>query len=258
MLIHIAHANGIPGAAYQPLLERLQPHRGLAIPRLGHNPAYPATNNWDALIDELIDYLERHADEPVVGVGHSLGSILTFMTASRRPDLFRGVMMLDPPLLWGSLAWLAKIMKRLDQMDRISPSGKSRYRRRHWPDRQSAVDYFSSKPLFQFHPDCFAAFCDAALEPDPQGVTLWFNVPVELAIFRNTPDNLRSFTRPQVPVQLVYGAESDATLERAVLPFCRHFDIPHRKIPGGHMFPLQQPDLIAQLICTFADSLATP
>ena len=36
-----------------------------------------------------------------------------------------------------------------------------------------------------------------------------------------------------------------------MLPFCRHFDIPVEKIAGEHMYPLQQPDLTAELIHRF-------
>ncbi len=253
MLVHLAHANGIPGAAYQPILERLKPHQGLAIPRLGHNPLYSRLDNWRELSDELIAYLQANTTEPVLGVGHSMGSIVTFMAACKCPDLFRGVLMLDPPLFWGWMALGSKVLKRIGKMDNLTPAGKSKFRRRQWADRKTAVDYFASKKLFQFHPDCFSAFCNAAIEDSENGeVKLFFDVAVEVEIFRNTPDNLRSFKRPpQLPIRLVYADRSDATMEKMVIPFCRHFSIPYDKISGEHMYPLQQPDLAAELIHQF-------
>ena len=253
MLLHLAHANGIPGPSYQPIFNRLKPHQGFAIPRMGHNPRYSCHDNWRELPDELIAYLEANAKEPVLGVGHSMGAIVTFMAACKRPELFKGVLMLDPPLLWSSMAWGAKLFKRIGKIDDITPAGKSKFRRRNWADRKTAVEYFGSKRLFQFHPECFEAFCNAAVEEYGNGeVKLFFDVDVEVEIFRNTPDNLRRLHRPaHLPMKLVYADRSDASLEKMVLPFCHHFSIPCEKIAGEHMFPLQQPDLTAELIHRF-------
>src|SRR3990167_6776583 len=179
MQIHFAHANGIPGSSYLPLLERLQPHSSFALDRFGHDPRYPFDDNWTHLADELIAHLQGHATEPVVGIGHSMGAVVTFMAACKRPDLFRGVLLLDPPIFWGVAAWVLKALKLLGQTDRVTPAGKSKFRRQRWDSRQQALDYFASKPLYQFPPDCFAAFCAAALEPDDgEGVRLRFHVEV--------------------------------------------------------------------------------
>lgn len=253
MFVHFAHANGIPGASYQPIFNRLKPHQCFAIPRLGHDARYSCHDNWRELPEELIAYIQANANEPVLGVGHSLGSIVTFMAACKRPDLFRGVLMLDPPLFWGAMALGAKLFKRIGKIDDITPAGKSKFRRRNWVDRKTAVDYFGSKRLFQFHPECFEAFCNSAVEEMGNGeVKLFFDVDVEVEIFRNTPDNLRSFRRPKdLPIKLIHADRSDACMEKMALPFCRHFAIPHEKIAGEHMFPLQQPDLAAGLIHRF-------
>ena len=253
MLVHFAHANGIPGATYQPILDRLKPHQGLAISRMGHDPQYSCQHNWRELADELIAFLEANASEPVVGVGHSMGSIVTFMAASKRPELFRGVLMLDPPLFWGLMALACKVFKLTGKIDDVSPAGKSKFRRRQWADRTAAVEYFGSKKLFQFHPDCFEAFCGAAIEDCANGeVKLYFDVDVEVEIFRNTPDNLRSYQWPKaLPIRLVYADRSDASREKMVVPFCKHFGIPYQRIQGEHMYPLQQPDLAAELIHQF-------
>ena len=252
MLLHFAHANGIPGQSYQPIFERLKPHVCFAIPRMGHDPRYSCHDNWRELPDELIAHIEANANEAVVGVGHSMGSIVTFMAACKRPDLFRGVLMLDPPLFWGMMALGVKFLKRIGKIDEMTPAGKSKFRRRQWADRKTAVEYFGSKRLFQFHPECFESFCNAAVEDIGDGeVKLFFDVDVEVEIFRNTPDNLRSFKRPQMPIKLIHADRSDASMEKMVLPFCQHFSIPHEKIQGEHMYPLQQPDLTAELIHRF-------
>lgn len=253
MLINFAHANGIPAAAYEPLFRRLQPHRVIAVPQYGHHPDFPFTHNWRHLADEQIDFLQRHATEPVVGIGHSMGAVVTFLAACKRPDLFRCVLMLDPPLMWGRMALMFRLMKLLRQSDRVTPAGKSRNRRQEWPDRATAVAYFASKRLFQFHPECFESFCQAALvEAGGSQVRLRFRVDVEVGIFRNTPTDLKRCRRPAgLPLWLVYADHSDASFEKMVTPFAQHFDISLHQIAGEHLYPLQQPDMTADWIHRF-------
>jgi len=256
MLIHFAHANGIPAASYRPLFELLTPHRVIFNPQFGHNPDFPVADNWSALADELIDYLAREAGEPVVAIGHSLGAIVSFLAYCKKPELFRGVLMLDPPLMWGALAWIFRVAKFLGKGDNITPAGKSKYRRRHWDNRKQAVAYFASKKLFQFEPRCFEAFCDSVIEPAEKGsVKLSIGVDTEVAIFRTTPDNLKSCTRPTVPIKVIYAKQSDASFARCIEPFCQYFGIERQTIDGQHMYPLQQPDLTASLIHEFIGGL---
>ena len=46
------------------------------------DPRYPPTEGWPYLVNQLLDSI----DEPVYGVGHSLGGYLNFLAAARRPD----------------------------------------------------------------------------------------------------------------------------------------------------------------------------
>lgn len=257
MKIHFAHANGIPAAAYSPLFDRLAPHEVIYNPKFGHNPEFPYTDNWRFLAEELNEFVLANSKEPVVAVGHSLGAILSFIAACKKPELFRGVLMLDPPLIWGSGAWIFKLAKLFGQADRITPAGKSKFRRTQWPDQQQAVDYFASKRLFQFAPECFEAFCNSALKTGVNNqIQLEYDVEVELGIFRNVPDNLKQYKKPDsIPFRLVRADRSDASKAGFIEPFLKYFDIPGEVISGEHMYPLQQPELAVGLIKNFLDEI---
>ncbi|HAG94975.1 MAG TPA: alpha/beta hydrolase [Gammaproteobacteria bacterium] len=260
MLIHFAHANGIPAASYKPLFTALAPHQVIYNPQFGHNPDYPYTGGWQYLADELLDFLAQQTTEPVLAVGHSLGSVISFIAACKQPERFKGVLMLAPPLLWGKLAWAFRIAKLLGRSDDLTPAGKSKFRRRSWPSREQALQYFASKKLFQFDAACFAAFSDVVVKPVAAGnethnegaVELTFDVDVEVGIFRNTPVNLKSYRRPEgVPIKVIHADRSDASLKQCVIPFCDYFDLERQMIPGQHMFPLQQPKATVSLIQQF-------
>ncbi|MGB3621886.1 MAG: alpha/beta hydrolase [Ketobacter sp.] len=257
MIIHFAHANGVPAASYTPLFKELAPHQVIFKPKYGHDPRYPYTDNWTWLADELNAFVEANSNEPVVAVGHSLGAILSFIAACKRPDLYKGVLMLDPPLIWGSGSWVFKLAKLFGQSDRITPAGKSKFRRAHWPNREQAVEYFASKRLFQFAPECFEAFCDAALTSNEgNGTKLEFDVAVEVGIFRNVPDNLKHYKKPDnVPFKLIRADKSNASKAAFIDPFLKFFGIPGAVISGEHMYPLQQPGLAIELINQFLEEI---
>ncbi|WP_226801754.1 alpha/beta fold hydrolase [Alkalilimnicola sp. S0819] len=242
-LLHFAHANGFPSGAYKALLRRLEPdHRVIAIDQVGHDKRYPVSDNWGRLADQLADFLRARADEPVVGVGHSLGALLTFLAAVRHPALFRAVVMLDPPVLFGASALVMRAAKRLGKVDALTPAGLSRGRRRHWPDREQVKAQLGRKRLFRaFDPEClddYVRFGTAAAE---NGVELVFRPEVEVEIFRTIPHDLHRYSRLQVPGALVYGEGSDVALRGEVRRFARRFGLQLSAMPGGHMFPLERP-----------------
>ena len=256
-MIHFAHANGIPSPTYQPLFDRLAPHSVIALRQFGHNPKFPYSNNWTYLADELVDFLQQNTSEPVVAVGHSLGALVSFIAACKYPDKFKGVLLLDPPLLFGTHARVLRLAKFFRQSDLITPAGKSKTRKFKWNSRDEAKQYFASKRLFQFEPACFDAFCNTAVEDRPDGsVELTYKVDVEVGVFRNVPHNLSRYNLdPGMPAKVMYANRSDASLGQCIRPFCRYFGIPYEVIEGQHMYPLQQPDLTAKLIHEFLDGL---
>ena len=242
-IVHFAHANGIPTPSYAPLLQSLKAKQVIGKPMLAHDPKFPPNNQWSNIVDEIIEYIETHANEPVVGIGHSLGSICTFLAAQKRPELFKQVIMLDPPVMYGPVCWLVKLLKSLNKIDYVTPAGKSKYRQSNWSNLTEAIEYFESKSLYNsFHELCFDGYIASALKQNEEGVELEYLVDHEVNLFRYTPDNLGSIQGPsKVPTQIVYGQDSDASFTWILKPFAKRFKTQLMKIKGEHMFPLQEP-----------------
>jgi len=239
-----APANGFPGGSYRRFLAPLSKQYDVsAVPRLGHRPEqYPVDAGWKSLARELEAFLEP-LPRPLVGLGHSLGGVLMFMVASRRPEWFRSVVMLEPPLINGLAGVGFNLLRRLGQADRITPAGRSRGRRDHWPDRDEARAYFQRRSLFRrFHPDCLEDYMDAGLESHGDGFRLVFRPEVEAAIFRTTPGNISRYPRLAVPGAVVNANESVDAFHKAGRRHARRQHMRHEIWPGGHLFPLERPD----------------
>ncbi|WP_028693872.1 alpha/beta fold hydrolase [Pseudomonas cremoricolorata] len=248
--IFFAHANGFPSATYGKLFAGLAPDYDVRhLEQHGHDPRFPVDDNWQQLVEELLYHLALQ-DGPVWGVGHSLGGVLHLHAALRAPQFYRGIVMLDSPLLTRLDQWLIRLAKGLGLIDRITPAGRTLGRREAFADRDAARSYFASKRLFgQFDPDCLEAYLQHGLQPAEQGVRLRFDAATEISIYRNIPHASPKPARQlQLPVALVRGASSGVVrhhhgLAARGLPRGEYISV-----PGGHMFPLEQPIATAELL----------
>ncbi|HLT04534.1 MAG TPA: alpha/beta hydrolase [Pseudomonas sp.] len=248
--LFFAHANGFPSETYRKLFALLEPdfhvHR---LERHGHDPRYPVDANWNSLVAELIESLER-LDGPVWGVGHSLGGILHYHAALRRPELYRGVVMLDAPLLTTLDRLAIRAAKRFGFIDRLTPAGRSLGRRECFGDAEEARRYFAGKRLFRrFDPDCLDDYVRHGLAPSEEGLRLRFDPATEITIYRNVPHRVPA--RPQslaVPLAMVRGRDSRTVLPHQVRMVRRLPRGECLSVPGGHMFPLERPAHTAELV----------
>lgn len=248
--IFFAHANGFPSATYGKLFAALAPDYHVQhLEQHGHDPRFPVDDNWHNLVDELLLHVEAQG-EPVWGVGHSLGGLLHYHAALRRPELYRGVAMLDSPLLTGVDRMVIRAAKRFGFIDRITPAGRTIGRREAFANFAEARDYFAGKTLFsRFDPDCLDAYVQHGLRNEGQGLRLRFDPATEIDIYRSVPHT--SPGRPQqlqVPLAVIRGRHSRVVLPHQARMVSRAPKGEYLTLPGGHMFPLERPQDTAVLL----------
>lgn len=239
-----SHANGFPGGSYKTFLAPFAQHYNVeVIDRLGHTPAFKVNNGWGNLVDELEFRLEK-LPKPLVGIGHSLGGVVMFALARRKPEWFDGLVMLDPPLVNGWPSVPFRLGMALGMSDKLTPAGLSKNRRTHWDDWQQATEYFNRREFFQrFDPRCLEDYLAAGLEAAEEGgFQLRFKRSVEVQVFRSGPPSTMGKPVLSVPGLLVSGESSHSLFHQAAVRHCRHHKMEHQYAPGTHMFPLEMPE----------------
>ncbi len=248
--IFFAHANGFPSATYGKLFDALAPdYQVFHLPQHAHDPRFPVDENWQNLVDELLHHLEQQS-QPVWGVGHSLGGVLHLHAALRCPQYYRGVVMLDSPVLTRVDQWVLQAAKRMGFIDRITPAGRTLGRREAFTDKESARAYFSTKSLFRhFDPECLDAYLEHGLQASEEGVRLRFDPATEISIYRNIPHARPAPAKQlKLPLAMVRGSSSQIVKRHHAFAVRGLPRGEYHCLPGGHMFPLERPTDTASLI----------
>lgn len=250
--LHFAHANGFPAGSYQQIFNQFPDDFEVhALTKFAHSTRFPVNENLSNQVAELLDYLPRKAAKPSYVVGHSMGAVVSFMAACERPDLIKGVIMLDPPIASGLARIAFKLLKYSPLIDKFSPAGKAKVRCQSWPLGTDLVAYFKARALFKnFQLECIQDYVDAAIDEIDGKLQLNFDAQIEASIYRNVPHNMNQYyKRLSVPGLLVTGSHSDVCIPSLLGTFVKKSEIERLVFEGGgHMFPLEKPHQVAKLI----------
>ncbi|PDW01331.1 alpha/beta hydrolase [Candidatus Viridilinea mediisalina] len=251
-VLHLAPANGFPPESYQPLVAALRPN----LRAIGYRPRplWPGSHpdevhTWHDLACDLLRDLATVSSAPVIGVGHSLGGILSLYAAVRHPERFRALVLLDPVIMPRPMLPLLWVMRRLGQHHRFPLAQGAARRRDHFSNVEEARRRLQGRGAFaHFTPAALEGYLAGGLRPDPQGgYRLAWPRTWEAHIFALVPiDTWKALSRLQVPLMIIRGTKSDLMINSTWrqlaqrLPQAQFVDI-----PAGHMLPMEAPEAVA-------------
>ena len=252
-----SHGNSFPASTYGVLFKHLH-SRGFevsAVERFGHDPQYPVTSNWPHLVRQLADFTTQRVQEtggPVYLVGHSLGGMLSVMAAALHPELVRGVVMLDSPLVSGWRATTVGMAKRIQVVGSVSPGRVSRQRRMSWASTQEALEHFGKKKAFsRWDPQMLQDYVTHGLRDDDGRRVLAFDRAVETAIYNTLPHHLSSLLRKhplRCPAMFI-GGRSSVEMRQVGMALTQQVTGGRiLMLDGTHLFPMEQPRTTAAAI----------
>ncbi len=265
-LLHLAPANGFPPGTYRQLAEALAARvRVAAAPLL---PLRPGTDprsvrSWADVAEDLGRQLREAGLEDCVGIGHSLGAVVTALAAAADPGLFRGLVLVDPVLFTGRRRLVWSVMRRVGLAHRFRLARGARERRDRWECRNDVLKAWRRRGVFaSWAPGVLEDYViEGTREAEGGGVELVFPREWEARLFQVTPpDPWSAIRRIGVPVLAVRGEGSDTFLPEAArrlgreLPGARVVEVPGT----GHFVPMERPRELAEIILDFVDGLDDP
>ena len=244
-----SHGNSFPGGTYRRMLESLR-QRGFevqAIDKFGHDPRYPVTDNWPHLVQQLADFATAHQSDgqPAFLVGHSLGGILSLMCAALHPELARGVLLLDSPILGGWKASTLSLAKRTQLVGALSPGQVSNKRRNHWPDREAMLEHLRHKRAFaRWDPAVLADYVDCGSVEREGQRWLAFDRDIETRIYNTLPDHIAGLLRRhplKCPAAFIGGTHSREMRQVGMDLTTQVTKGRPMMLDGSHLFPMEKP-----------------
>jgi pimeloyl-ACP methyl ester carboxylesterase len=264
--LHFLHANGYPPACYKLFLELLQIHYrvfGMLLRPLWKDSNPNEIHNWNPFSDDLIQFLDSNSQDPVIGVGHSIGAIVTLRAALRDPDKFRALVLIDPVLFVPSFIVKWKIVRLLGLGDRLHPLiPGTKKRRRTFDDLETVFRGYRSRSVFRYMSDeSLRNFIEGMTKPKGDGTyELVYSPEWEAQIYRTGMQDFdiwRELPRLKVPTLFLRGAETDTFLEDAA-------GLVTQKQPkvrvevvekSTHILPLERPREVFEIMQLFLQTV---
>lgn len=260
--LHFLHANGFCAGVYLPFFEHLENDTHiLATDIPGHGDSdhhgLDRIEHWNIFVDDIKDTLVKQMEPPVVGVGHSLGAVVSLLAAVRYPELFSHLVLIEPVIfspLRLALVWMAK---KTGMIHKAALAQGARRRKKDFSNKEEAYLRFSSgRGLFRTWPDPFIrAYCDHGLYTQKNGhVTLKCDPETEAQIYESLLLDIWSYPGKVTCPTLVIRGESSDTFTRAAarrlavkLPKAQSKEVSQ----AGHFAVMEAPETCRELILDF-------
>jgi pimeloyl-ACP methyl ester carboxylesterase len=259
--LHFLHANGYPPECYRPFLELLQTQYhafGMLLRPLWKDSNPNDIHDWKPFSDDLLKFLTPQSTS-VIGVGHSIGAVVTLRAALREPSKFRALILLDPVLFVPSrlIGW--KFFSALGLGDRVHPLIKgTKKRRRVFDDLETVFRGYRSRNIFRYMSDeNLRIYIEGITQPKADHTyELVYSPEWEAQIYRTGLrdfDIWRDLPKLDVPALFIRGAETDTFLESAA-KFVK-WKQPRARVEtldkSTHLLPLERPQEVFDMLQSF-------
>lgn len=260
--LHFLHANGYPPECYKPLFELLKSEYsvfGMMLRPLWEDSDPREILDWHPLSDDLLRFLADREAGPVIGVGHSIGAVVTLRTALREPRKFRALILIDPVLFVPFFLWRWKLIRTVGLGDRTHPLiAGAKKRRRTFSDRETVFRGYRNRDIFRYMSDeNLRTYIEGITKPAADGgYELVYSPEWEAQIYRTGLQDFdiwRDLPKLEVPALFLRGAETDTFLESAA-------QLVKRKQPKArvetlekstHILPLERPKEVFEIMRSF-------
>jgi len=259
---HLLHANGFCAGTYSPFVKHLTDELHVVASDIrGHGgselPDSKRIRDWNIFANDLKALIDQAMTPPIIGMGHSLGAVTTYIAAAKNPGLFSCLVLIDPTLLPRRYLWPIAFLRLFGLAGKIPLAKSARRRRKTFQGKKEALKRFASgRGIFKYwSKDFVEAYLQCGLlEKDPETAILKCDPEHEAQIFESVPLNVWTYA-PKIscPVLAVRGQYSGAFTVDAAQRLGRL--IPNFKlvtIPGaGHFVPMGKPVECARVIKEF-------
>jgi pimeloyl-ACP methyl ester carboxylesterase len=258
--LHFLHANGYPPDCYKPLFALLKTEYhvfGMPLRPLWDEAKIDDIKDWQPFSDDLRFFLSSQPDA-VIGVGHSIGAVVTLRTALRDPGRFRALVLIDPVLFVPRFLFSWHLVRLLGLGDRFHPLiAGAKKRRRTFDDLETVFRGYRNRGIFRYMSDeNLRIYIEGITCKTNDGYELVYSPEWEAHIYRTGLrdfDIWRDLPKLEVPTLFIRGVETDTFLEDAArLVKQKQPKVRVEALPQStHLLPLEDPQKVFEIMQSF-------
>lgn len=198
--------------------------------------------NWDQLAEDLIVFLDQQKLTKIVGIGHSLGAVVSVLAAKKRPDLFRRLFLLEPVLFPRYFQWIFAVVP-IWLRQRVIPVSKiANNRKDQWPNRETLFNSYRQKRIFEKLSDkILNDWIDHGTFKNGLGQRqLVFPKDWESRVYATVPYVLKDIFNLSIPVHILRGEKTNVISPAIWKRIQNH-------LPAHHLWELKNATHLAPL-----------
>lgn len=261
-VLHFLHGNGYCGRTYEPMLVRLAPHFDLFLSDIqghGDSDGGGRFHGWNRTAELCLEAWRARGKifgkVPVCAVGHSFGGVISSLMLARAPTLFSRAVLLDPVLFPPAMIGLMALSDVVGLYSRNTLASRTRLRRSHWDDRQTAFRALHERGMFKgWKEEALWAYVNHALrDTEDGGVELKCRPAREAEIFSSYPRRLwTSLEKVRTPTLVLRGEDTYPFAAKGIARWCAsNPNVSQQVMKGGHCFMQEDPATSAEAIRRF-------
>lgn len=258
--LHFAAANGYPPGAYRAFLEPFTENHevvaSLHRPLWEPPPELESFRSWDVFGEDICE-LVGQLQQPVVSVGHSMGTAAILMAAVKRPELFKSLVLIEPVLVPRRYLIGLSFFRRF-KPDVIPLVKRTLARVDHFSSRQEAFEHYRPKRVFRQISD--AVLWDyvqhGTKQVEPGVYTLAYSRDWEARCYTLVHNLWQLLPHLKVPTLAIRAQDSNTLAVsswnkwQAISSNVDFIEIEE----AGHLVPFEKPEQLASTILNWLES----
>jgi pimeloyl-ACP methyl ester carboxylesterase len=251
---HFYSGNGLPIGVYQPFLEIISSK--YKITSLSFRGSWKKMDKpkkqikWETYADDLIEFIEKNYDKPIVGLGHSQGGNATIVAAYKRPDLFKELIIIDPVSVTKSQEIRIKLIPYFIKT-KLEPFKSTLKKQAIWANETELFNFIRKISTYKrINDENLKLFATNSLEYKDGKYQLIFPIDWECANFALPISLDKYLSNLKMPIRIITG-KSSIFLNQKVRNSWRKFLKKDQIIVNnsfGHLIPLEAPKICGEMV----------
>ncbi len=251
--IHLLHGTGFSAMTMAAMASQLPSDSSIWLTDVpGHGLSTQPTKqmpNWQKMADTIAEAIYQEADVknngPLIGIGHSMGAILTVLAAAKYPDLFSEIILLDPVFFKNEMIIAQQLMLATGAWRHRALVKSVSARTSQWPNLEVMQSEIANKSFYKpWHPQVIKDYCQySTVTNNDNSVSLSCSPKWEASIFGSYAKGLwRAVRKTELPINILLANKTYFFIPSAVKRAAKmNKNIQWQKFGNHHCFPMEQP-----------------